>query len=230
MSSELIPDIVISDVSLSFDLPKEYILSILYQSFSNAIESILSPKSSIFSSSLSLSALRIYHEDLVDFYYGNENLRENLIQASLLISSAVSNTFLGLSRVLVNKMLFAFEDKKNLTCIKLNACTLYRTMQYNLNDLEGIDNSLLFKFSKIADSLSLNERTLDSKAKAICDYIANLNKKLSLSCDIYSLISKDEIDSKKLTIGFNSSLDPFLRTNTKIMNLKEISYFLENLL
>ncbi len=167
----MFPNVALLDPELTFSLPPDITASTGMDALTHAIESVTSLSSTIFTESLSLTAVRLISTSLRRAVYrGNDiNARENMLLGSLFGGLALADAGVGAAHALAYPLGGNYRIPHGLA----NAVLIPHVMEFNLPAAERTMALVAQSMGESVESLSMRwsaEAAVDS-VRTLCDDI-----------------------------------------------------------
>ncbi len=226
----LTPDAVILDPQFVMSVPKSVTADTGMDVLTHAIEAYVSVMASDYTRALSLQAIRLVFENLVDSTLNpNRENREKMHNASALAGMAFANAFLGINHSIAHKLGGEFGTPHGRT----NAILMPHVIRYNAKDPQK--HAMFPKYdyfradedyAEIARVIGLKGETTEELVEALALEINELGKRLGIEMSFKDQgINKDDFDSKVDELAELAYEDQCTTANPKdplISELKEI--------
>ena len=174
---EITPDVAIVDPDLAETMPKKLVAHTGMDALTHAIEAYVSTAHCDFTDPLSIFAIKMIQNDLVDSYNGDMAKRDSMHNAQCLAGMAFSNALLGIVHSMAHKTGAAFEDYgAHIIHGAANAMYLPKVIAYNAKNEEAAR-----RYGEIADYMHLGGSTNEEKIQLLIKYIRGMNDKMNIA-------------------------------------------------
>ena len=173
---EITPDVAIVDPALAQTMPKKLVAHTGMDALTHAIEAYVSTANCDYTDPLTLHAIEMIRDDLVDSYNEDKEARNAMHNAQCLAGMAFSNALLGIVHSMAHKTGAVFGDLgAHIIHGAANAMYLPKVIAFNAKD-----ETAKKRYVKIADVIGLSGNNDDDKVKALIAYLRGLNEKLNI--------------------------------------------------
>ena len=173
---EITPDVAIVDPALAQTMPKKLVAHTGMDALTHAIEAYVSTANCDYTDPLTLHAIEMIRDDLVDSYNEDKEARNAMHNAQCLAGMAFSNALLGIVHSMAHKTGAVFGDLgAHIIHGAANAMYLPKVIAFNAKD-----ETAKKRYVKIADVIGLSGNNDDDKVKALIAYVRGLNEKLNI--------------------------------------------------
>lgn len=183
---KLIPSYAILDASLLKTLPKTIISTTGMDALTHAIEAFIGNATTKKTISYSTLAIQLIHDNLINFYNDNNDdlARKNMLKASYFAGVAFTRSYVGY----VHALAHALGGKYQVAHGYANSILLPIV-------LRKYGKKAYKKLALINDMIKLSNKneSIENKAKAVIDYIDNLNKSLDIPSKFKGVIKKEDL-------------------------------------
>jgi len=184
---ELTPDIAIIDSELMMNMPRNLTAASGIDALTHALEAYVSVLASEYTNGLALEAIRLIFKYLpIAFEEGSTNIkaREKMAHASTIAGMAFANAFLGVCHSMAHKLGAEHHIPHGIA----NGLMINEVIRFN-----SVDNprkqaafpqykypNAKWRYSRIADYLSLGGNTEEEKINLLIQEITNLKNKIGI--------------------------------------------------
>ena len=173
---EITPDVAIVDPDLAETMPKKLVAHTGMDAMTHAIEAYVSTANSDYTDPLSLYAIKMIQDDLVDSYNGDMSKRDSMHNAQCLAGMSFSNALLGIVHSMAHKTGAAFADLgSHIIHGAANAMYLPKVIAYNAKD-----ETAAKRYAVIADFMNLGGNTVEEKIKLLIAHLRKMNDELNI--------------------------------------------------
>ncbi len=220
---EMLPDIAILDPEFIRTLPKQIIADTGMDVLTHAIEAYVSLKSSLFTDSLAIGAIKTVFNDLVNNYDDPEleTERINMQLASCMAGIAFSNSSLGINHSIAH----AIGAKYHVAHGKANAVIMPKIILFNSMVQSASDN-----YDEIAKALDFNVKQKGEGAELLARAIDIRKAKMGIPAALRDMgISKKQYSKDIEDIMALVDKDICTEYNPRKFNRAQLRELLENL-
>lgn len=173
---EITPDVAIVDPDLAETMPKKLVAHTGMDAMTHAIEAYVSTANSDYTDPLSLYAIKMIQDDLVDSYNGDMSKRDSMHNAQCLAGMSFSNALLGIVHSMAHKTGAAFADLgAHIIHGAANAMYLPKVIAYNAKD-----ETAAKRYAVLADFMNLGGNTVEEKIKLLIAHLRKMNDELNI--------------------------------------------------
>ncbi len=173
---EITPDVAIVDPDLAETMPKKLVAHTGMDAMTHAIEAYVSTANCDYTDPLSLYAIKMIQDDLVDSYNGDLAKRDSMHNAQCLAGMAFSNALLGIVHSMAHKTGAAFADYgAHIIHGAANAMYLPKVIAFNAKDATAAA-----RYAKIADYMNLGGETTEEKVSLLIAALRKMNDELNI--------------------------------------------------
>ena len=173
---EITPDVAIVDPDLAETMPKKLVAHTGMDAMTHAIEAYVSTANSDYTDPLSLYAIKMIQDDLIDSYNGDMSKRDSMHNAQCLAGMSFSNALLGIVHSMAHKTGAAFADLgSHIIHGAANAMYLPKVIAYNAKD-----ETAAKRYAVIADFMNLGGNTVEEKIKLLIAHLRKMNDELNI--------------------------------------------------
>ena len=157
-------------------MPKKLVAHTGMDAMTHAIEAYVSTANSDYTDPLSLYAIKMIQDDLVDSYNGDMSKRDSMHNAQCLAGMSFSNALLGIVHSMAHKTGAAFADLgSHIIHGAANAMYLPKVIAYNAKD-----ETAAKRYAVIADFMNLGGNTVEEKIKLLIAHLRKMNDELNI--------------------------------------------------
>ena len=210
------PDAAIIDTTLVQTMPKTLVANTGMDALTHAIEAYPSKMRSPFTDALSIKAIEMIGEHLVNSYNGNENSRKEMHIAQNLAGMAFSNAILGIVHSMAHKTGKILDIAHGLA----NAIYLSYAIEFNAKGNEK-------DYADIARALKLTGNNDEELVASLVNYIGELRIAMNMPHSLKEYgINEDKFFSIIDELAETSVADPCTGTNPREITVAQMKQLL----
>ncbi len=206
------PDIAIVDPDLAQSMPQELVAHTGMDALTHAFEAYVSKANNAITDALSIKAIEMIEENLLDSYKGDKEARSEMHMAQCLAGMAFSNAILGIVHSMAHKSGAIFDIVHGCA----NAIYLPYVIEFNRKDASGV-------YAEIAKRLELDGKNEEELVDSLVAMIKDFNKELSIPSSLKELGIKEDLFKENLDeVARTAVEDPCTGTNPREISVEQM--------